>query len=107
MCARVFQQGVVVGRLDWREVAMCDPFRPRKLGDVVGDRAQRQIDDLAWIGRDMPAESYREEEAMCVTVWASSEEAASDGIALIRITSMRATTRHGMAMTTPASTSIR
>src|SRR5664280_1699171 len=51
--AGVFQQRVVVGRFDRREVAVRDPFRPRELGDVVGDRAQRQVDDLARVGRDV------------------------------------------------------
>ena len=51
--ARVFQQSVVVDRLDRREIAVRDQFRPRELGDVVRAGAQRQIDDLARVGRDV------------------------------------------------------
>ncbi len=32
---------------------MGDPLLPGKLGDVVWDGAQRQIDDLARVGRDV------------------------------------------------------
>ena len=51
----VGQQRVVGDRLDRREVAMRDPFRPGRLADVVRDGAQRQIDDPARIGRDVRA----------------------------------------------------
>ena len=49
------QQRVVGDRLDRREVAMRDVVRPRRGADVVRDRVQRQIDDLARIGRDVAA----------------------------------------------------
>src|SRR5215203_856010 len=51
--ARIFDERVVRDRHDRREIAVGDPFGPRKFGDVVGDRAQREIDDLAWIRRNI------------------------------------------------------
>ena len=32
---------------------MRNPFRPGRFADVVGNRIQRQVDDLARIGRDV------------------------------------------------------
>ena len=53
MCARVLDKRVVINRLDRCEVAVRDPFGARELGDVIGDCAKRQINDLAWIGSDI------------------------------------------------------
>src|SRR5919112_3560648 len=53
MGAGEVHQGIISNRDDGREVAMCDEVRARELGDVIGDRAQRQIDDLARIGGDV------------------------------------------------------
>ena len=47
------EQRIVVHGLDRREVAMGDVFRPGRRADVVRNRVQRQIDDLARIGRDV------------------------------------------------------
>src|SRR5512135_516698 len=44
MRARVFHERVVVARHDRREIAMRDPLGTREFGDVVGDRAQGQVD---------------------------------------------------------------
>jgi len=49
--AGVFGERVVADLLDRREVAMRDEFRPLELRDVVRDRAQRQVDDLALVSR--------------------------------------------------------
>src|SRR5471032_1543312 len=43
--ARVVDQRIVGDRRDRREVAMRDPVGPRRLADMVRDRAQGQIDD--------------------------------------------------------------
>src|SRR5512137_249672 len=51
--ARIVGERVVAGWYDRREVTVSDPFRPREFGDVVGGRAQRQIIDLARLGRDV------------------------------------------------------
>ena len=51
--ARILQQRVVGDRHDRREIAVRDPFGAGEFGDVVGAGAQRQIDDLARIGRDV------------------------------------------------------
>ena len=50
---RQTHQRIVIHGLDRREIAMGDVFRPRRGADVVRDRVQRQIDDLARIGRDV------------------------------------------------------
>src|SRR2546430_7120688 len=46
-------QRVILDRHDRGEIAVRDPVRPRELGDVVGDGAERQIYDLARVGRDV------------------------------------------------------
>src|SRR6185437_770229 len=48
---RVRQQRVIGYRHDRREIAVRDPFRTREFGDVVGDGAEGEIDDLARIRR--------------------------------------------------------
>src|SRR5690242_15135657 len=47
------EQRIVVDGFDRREIAVRDVLRPRGRADVVGDRVQRQIDDLARVGRDV------------------------------------------------------
>ena len=51
--ARILDERVFAGWYDRREVAVSDTFRPRDFCDVVGGRAQRQINDLARLGRDV------------------------------------------------------
>ena len=53
MTARILQQCVIRHRNDRREIAVRYPFGPCELGNVVGTGAQRQIDDLARIGRNI------------------------------------------------------
>ena len=52
-CSQCRQKRIVRDRLDRREVPVRDPFLPVELGDVVGDGAERQVHDLARIGRDV------------------------------------------------------
>src|SRR4051812_41475170 len=47
------QQRVVIHGLDRREIAMRDVVRPRRGADVIRDRVERQVYDLARIGRDV------------------------------------------------------
>src|ERR1700722_4085670 len=47
------EQGIIRHGLDRREIAVSDVFGPRRGADVVRDRVQCQIDDLARIGRDV------------------------------------------------------
>src|SRR5579863_5980817 len=60
MRARVLQERVVGNRREWREVAVGDPFRPGRLADVIRNRAQRQIDDRARVGRDVGGRGVHE-----------------------------------------------
>src|SRR5260370_26281270 len=50
MAPRQSQQRVVLNRLDRRKIAVRDIFRTRRCADVIRDRVQREIEDLARIG---------------------------------------------------------
>src|SRR5258706_12070364 len=47
------EQRIVIHGLDRCKIAMRDVFRPRGLADVIRDRIQREINDLARIRRDV------------------------------------------------------
>src|SRR4051812_16142073 len=54
------QQRVVVHGLDRREIAVRDVFRPGGGANIIRDRVQRQIDDLARIRRDVPGRAVHQ-----------------------------------------------